>query len=1569
LKLSKVGEKITLLPSILRSRCQDPRLEDCTSYPTSPSQQCTILSPTTPIVPVVEFPSPSIIGSRDSFVFDLSASSGSGGRSWEKVSVFVSGYQGRFSNTKVIPVEKLNPLQELLGQSLSPKFVIPSSLLFSNSTYYFNITICNFLNVCSPPHIHSVFKESLPVPVISIYGSKERVIRRSDIVTISASAMLNTSNGIQSSSELNNGLTFKWEIFQGTLQVTVTSTSKDQTKFRIPSYSLDVGLSYNVRLTVTSLSPASSAMSSITVLVKQSGVIAVVNDGQQMYLLRQGQTLLLDASRSYDEDISGVKGSDAGLTFTWSCAATQTPVNCTSYFNLIFENNNALARVVDLGRSGDQIDWSITLTVASFASLPVRTNSVSILVRVVPPTAPTLFVTGPSQTRRESTLVLAGFVNSTTKVHAYWWSDTLPDLPTFLLTPSYVALSKGSNRVNLVIPRNTLSAGFSYLFHLSIENTTSSTSILVSVISAPRPGLLTIYPEIGIEYEDNFQLSALYWSDTELPLTYSYGFYAPSQVQYSLLTRTESTSLTTLLPKGNPKGNILHCFVIVYNNLNVSTRLNTSVVVNPASSERRLMVIDSIVSQASSITSRPLDDSEVGAIRQQIILGTSVVNSVNCSLMMNCASLNREACGEVSHQCGPCLSGFIEMDATDPYSACLTLDSVDSNDLSCSTSSDCSILQYCENNKCVYLPKSCPSGCSGRGVCRFEKISTGHSVDSCFADDVTCRALCECDPDFVGQICSTEISQLPQLQQNRYSLLNTLNYTFGYGEVSVDALNSLMSLLLDLSAVQDELSCESCSLLVSMVGKVLNMINDGDSDLNFEDVMPMFPIFNTCLSILSDDPAMTFYNLVMEKLVATISSTLVSGIGPQEMVQSSIRMTSVTQSVDQADPLVVIIPSTSFENSLNVQKSSIFYSPPSKSSVSVSVIERLSRYVNEGSDVLRHLSTSTILGSSSKRQKTSNSVHLVVQRLDDNSLEDSTVFVVLQHDQKHVYGNISGTNVTVKTFCNDTSIHKYDCPSGQVISHDCSQYKGLFLTSMCSMMQVFPSCAVVDDRSSQVRRSNCSVVSYTSQNTTCICQIPFTPTTSSSPEKSSSGNNQIDSSTAVTVMAMSEYTSRGFSDTIVESDTVSASEVRSSYLVLTMFIVLWGFGSIFLIEDFRLTGNWFVSSKPRSKRNRTGVGGPIVPLDGPIEIRKKYLVTYLDSIFPEVFRQEGSTWSGLIRELMKHHRYITLLRGRSVFSYEQRVKTLLQLLTVQTMLMFVLAVCYDLQYPSDDGQCETYKTESSCLHPSSILDSTQQKCKWVVPDVGDGSCSYLKPTLTLEVIVLISLVVATATAPFNLLVDLLFEIIRAPTADSDRLSSLISSGNTSIQRAGKRMSAVAIGASQAAMSRVNNLIPVSHPEKAAGKSRFFDNFVQDVIRDVPDSVAHRHVLASNALGQSLRGSREFRQHSSKKKSAVIPTNREIPDEADQTPYTLSLVKRKQRSTLFLSDVEPTPRVDDPKTSVETIPFTSVSPSSSPRTGKKDAQAALFESLISELCDQYNCLTGVSHREEFVRNWG
>ena len=127
---------------------------------------------------------------------------------------------------------------------------------------------------------------------------------------------------------------------------------------------------------------------------------------------------------------------------------------------------------------------------------------------------------------------------------------------------------------------------------------------------------------------------------------------------------------------------------------------------------------------------------------------------------------------------------------------------------------------------------------------------------------------------------------------------------------------------------------------------------------------------------------------------------------------------------------------------------------------------------------------------------------------------------------------------------------------------------------------------------------------------------------------------------------------------------------------------------------------------------------------------------------------------------------------------KKRMLTGIQLLTVQTMLMFILAVFYDLQFPSDDGECKSYEDEKSCLSPKSVLDSSNNLCRWVSSsnnnnNNGNGNdefvCEPEPINMTIKTLVIISIYVSMFTAIINLVVDFLFEdILFAPTMDSKR---------------------------------------------------------------------------------------------------------------------------------------------------------------------------------------------------------
>jgi len=178
-----------------------------------------------------------------------------------------------------------------------------------------------------------------------------------------------------------------------------------------------------------------------------------------------------------------------------------------------------------------------------------------------------------------------------------------------------------------------------------------------------------------------------------------------------------------------------------------------------------------------------------------------------------------------------------------------------------------------------------------------------------------------------------------------------------------------------------------------------------------------------------------------------------------------------------------------------------------------------------------------------------------------------------------------------------------------------------------------------------------------------------------------------------------------------------------------------------------------------------------MPLRSPAAVYA-ILQNYADEIFPAIFSSKPFI-RRLVNEDTRHHRYYTLLTGTD--ENKKIILTGMQLITTQSMLMFLLAVFYDLQGPTDDGSCEALRTPSTCLARKSFLDSSQSYCQLSLsPSSNDGQefvCSYHDPTFTLLMMLYIAVIVSVITALFLRPVDVIFEILCAPLVDEEKVKA------------------------------------------------------------------------------------------------------------------------------------------------------------------------------------------------------
>ena len=271
-------------------------------------------------------------------------------------------------------------------------------------------------------------------------------------------------------------------------------------------------------------------------------------------------------------------------------------------------------------------------------------------------------------------------------------------------------------------------------------------------------------------------------------------------------------------------------------------------------------------------------------------------------------------------------------------------------------------------------------------------------------------------------------------------------------------------------------------------------------------------------------------------------------------------------------------------------------------------------------------------------------------------------------------------------------------------------------------------------------------------------------------------------------------------------DLFSTASLRKVLTVLCMFIVLW-VGGLLLISGcvFQYTSN----SKHRetAKSDRARLQRNAQAAKSPAAIRE-FLVNYVTELFPSAFRNKPNLERAL-DEVTRHHRYYQIISPTSEKSDYQRILTGVQLLTVQTMLMFLLALFYDIQGPSDDGSCVLKASEEECLARQSIMDRRQHYCQWTEAKSGAYSCEYNPPSFGWSVIIYLSVLVSIVTAFVNLSIDWFFDLIGAPAADPVKVNAaegVVKMVGRGAVQAARRVSvtarrvSVAAGAALSAMS-------------------------------------------------------------------------------------------------------------------------------------------------------------------------
>jgi hypothetical protein len=653
------------------------------------------------------------------------------------------------------------------------------------------------------------------------------------------------------------------------------------------------------------------------------------------------------------------------------------------------------------------------------------------------------------------------------------------------------------------------------------------------------------------------------------------------------------------------------------------------------------------------------------------------------------------------------------------------------------------------------------------------------------------------------------------MQQVRSQLIAGLTDVAASDTASADTLSSWTTSLSALAQDPYQLSASAAATVNSLSLSIISKAAELDGEVSYESLEGLLGSVDAA-AIASGKAAPGAASMDATDILQTVSqfgdlvqNQLFAGQAAVDYLYASFRSSSATQLVRSDAPFQVTAPQSFSETAFDLSPTGLTVDSVDNEEVAITLItSSTSLYGEDGSSF------------------NANPVRVQVSR---SSSSPTTVTLFLPHHSAVEFTNETyAASLVFNTSCtgvDDQSVHHHTCPmSGTVLENRCEGRLG-YVTSYCPVLG--PSCSVKDAVTGEFTTSAdiCSVVDSTELYTKCVCTIRPDPARRRLADA-------LQESGVMDLVATSGYVANQFVGTFQSAgDLNSAADFQRVLIVIVMFASLWAGGLLLIFGcAWRKKAMETVNKKEQSQLNRKVQSAEVSR--SPAAVRQ-YLMDYVATTLPSVF-SDKPFFSRLYGEVQRHHRYLMLFTAPSGEAGDkERILTCVELLSVQTMLMFLLALLYDVQGPADDGSCGPKLTEESCLHRRSPMDSSQTYCQWSSDtSSGDFTCTYQEPQFSIQVVIYLAVLVALLVALISYPVDKIFELLSAPTADEAKVAS----EEGTLQRMGRRASNVARRASAVAGNLVN-AAQVATMRVLAGSTT----------RKIPAATESAHALASASM--------------------------------------------------------------------------------------------------------------------------
>eukprot|EP01038_Epipyxis_sp_PR26KG_P011403 gene11403-15285_t len=1311
----------------------------CTNETNAITTTIYVQTPFIPLIPTVTIVGPNKVSTCSNVTVDTSFSSGSGGRPWRSVTFYVS------SSSSID-----DPITNYLNRNYKPTMTIPYWFLKKLKSYAVSVQMCNFLDYCNVDQFSFEVQDyGVSLPLIVIQGSKYREIKSIESLTLYSSLYYDLCFGDE-----NLYPRYYWLI----ADQPAGSISRDPSILRLPPSTLAANNLYTITLTIVyNTSTPHYTSYSIYVRTVKSDLFSSVNGGA-FRTISNGDMLSLDGRSSFDPDRPYITGIEAGLSFIWSCFQSFPSLNGSCPFqtyNRSYQDKGLFnLKAITPGLTG-----TITLTVLHDTRSATYNVVVNVLEKQTQNRIQILsLVRNLTYVPTSRILAISGSVEVQTACEGSWSvrNDAL-DLSAISISPlSSFLLSNVKQNINLVIGAHALPRRSSFIFTLNCQD--FSSSIGVSTNGPPIYGVFEVEPKHGTEILTNFYFAADSWFDEDLPISYQFSINTFMNDIDNLIVREQmhEPSFQSVLPSGSSSLSYqVLCGLKVYDNFGDFSDVNQTITVNPTDKLDQASL--------SGILSKKISPR----VTMSLIL--SYLNKANCSLALNCSSLHRYECSKTQHTCGACLDGFIGRRG-DYNDQCLPNDQF--NSIHCDADTDCPANKLCgSDHKCQFKQQKCLDICDNHGECVLRSRYSGLAVTTCEISDDSCQAVCSCLEGFTGIGCEmsfADFSPRHELRQHAIQLLSNLTMS---DDVVEENVISWSYFLRGIALNSIELQLDDINEILSLAVKISTVWRD-ELDLPFNRIANLLQIIdsiaNSAVFITTDTNSLIVNSILYERLQLlniygkNVLSQMEYGQYENDFIFDSFRMSTNKQYILLESSEMYNIPLTTLERLQSVPSSSVELTNISNSNLqSIMEVSLLTASAASYGNI------SNIL--------TSNPIQITINS--DLSLNGDIV-LVMRNNYPVEYVD-SSFNFT--TICDgvDTKTYRYICPVSSVnILHNCTYRKGSFV-SYCPVYT--PSCSVLQITQNMISptndQHNCSILFYNASVTKCACSMN---------KYSFNSNKRILATTTSAVNGLQSSVLHAATFRIPSQNVnnvdgfnrYSASTTTELTNSLKIFELMVFISSVWAVSIGYIVIGVFYNRKPYEKENvKSNKKNVFKNYSSSISVleMKDLLETYVSQLFPSVFSSKPFMYR-LYDEVKKHHRYLLVLRSES--GDAKRILTGIQLLSVQTMLMFLLALLYDLQRPFDDGLCGQYISHDACLLKKSVFDRSQSYCKWQAPpptlinindDPAPYTCELNNFFITAPVFIIIFVLTSILTMVLKPMIFSLFDIVATPTVKSKKI--------------------------------------------------------------------------------------------------------------------------------------------------------------------------------------------------------